>query len=79
MYLSVLSNKGRNVPLSQRKFDPKVGLIRIPPMGPTVQNLKKGIICSLSVLCSPRLFLTRSSKSLAKISQRPENRKDWSK
>ena len=26
----------------------------------TVQNLKKRITCSLSVLCSPRLILTRS-------------------
>ena len=26
----------------------------------TVQNLKERIICSLSVLCSPRLILTRS-------------------
>ena len=45
----------------------------------TVQNFTKIIICSLSVLCSPRLFFPDLPKSLAKISQRPENRKDWSK
>ena len=43
----------------------------------TVQNSKKIIIFSLSV---PRdLFLPDLPKFLAKISQRPENRKYWSK
>ena len=43
----------------------------------TVPHLKKRIICSLSV--PHDLFLPDLPKTLAKISQRPQNRKDWSK